>query len=80
MLRWTPATALIVAAIYAGLLTATAIVGTIVYDLIALQKGWRTVSHETHLLGQTIPIIVVMVVASLCVALGILIGHLFFPQ
>lgn len=71
---------LVVAAVYFGLLLATGIVSTIVYDLIALQHGWQTVSSETMHLSRRFPWVAVIVAGCLCFAMGVLCGHLFFPQ
>ncbi len=71
---------LVIAAIYTGLILATGIIGTIVYDLIAIQKGWRTVSEETYLLSNKSRWVGIILTGVVCLAVGILIGHLFFPQ
>lgn len=71
---------LVVAAVYFGLLLASGIVATVVYDLIALRRGWRTVSLEAAILSRSQPVFAVLLTGLLCFALGVLIGHLFFPQ
>lgn len=75
---WTPW--LVVAAVYFGLLLSTSVVCTIIYDLIATRRGWRTVSEETLLLARTYPWIAVLVTGWLAFTVGVLCGHLFFPQ
>jgi hypothetical protein len=76
----TSAVWLVIAAVYAGLLLATGVVATVVYDLIAVRKGWRTVSEETLFLSRGFPWVAVLITGLLCFAVGVLIGHLFFPQ
>jgi hypothetical protein len=71
---------LVIAAIYAGLLLATCIVGTVIYDLIALRNGWRTVSGDTMRLANRFVWVAVIVAGTLAFAVGVLVGHLFFPQ
>lgn len=56
------------------------IVATVVYDLMALQHGWQTVSRETLGLSLTYPAIGVIVSSILSLAAGMLIGHLFLAQ
>jgi hypothetical protein len=77
MSKWTPETMAIIAAVYSGLLAVTSIIGTIVYDLIAIHNDWKTVSQETIQLASAYPVVWVIIVATLCLALGILIGHIF---
>ncbi len=72
--------ALVVAAVYFGLLLATGIVATVIYDLIAVRRGWRTVSRETMFLAGTYHWIAVVIAGILGFAIGVLCGHLFFPQ
>lgn len=74
-----PSIWLVIAAVYAGLLASTAVLGTIVYDLLALRFGWRTVSQELHALSQTVPLLAALIIGWLSFALGVLVGHLFFP-
>lgn len=71
---------LVVAAIYCGLLTATTIMAVIAYDLIAVRKGWPTVTDQTARLSNKAPFVAITVTACLSLALGILIGHLFLPR
>lgn len=71
---------LVVAAIYAGLLLASCIISTVVYDLVALKRGWRTVSEDTLLLSRRFPWVAVILTGILCFVVGVLVGHLFFPQ
>lgn len=71
---------LLVAAVYFGLLFVTAVVGTIAYDLVALRKGWRTVSEEIYLLSAARPWAAVVLTGCFAFALGVLAGHLFFAQ
>lgn len=56
-----------------------AIIATIAYDLVALQKGWRTISEETYRLGYKYPTVVVFM-ASILLIVGLLIGHLYLGQ
>lgn len=74
-----PAVWLVIAAVYAGLLLSTVFVASIAYDLVALRRGWRTISEQIQLYGQAAPWVPVMLAGWLCFALGVLIGHLFFP-
>jgi hypothetical protein len=75
-----PTTWLVVAAIYTGLLFATCTVGTVVYDLIAMRRGWRTVSGDTMRLGSKYQWLCVAIAGALAFIVGVLTGHLFFPQ
>ena len=77
MSKWTPETMMIIAAVYTGIVTITCIIGTIIYDLIAIHYNWKTVSMETLSLSNTYPVIWVIIVASICLVVGILIGHIF---
>jgi hypothetical protein len=63
-----------------GFVLAAGIVGTIVYDLIAIRKDWRTVSEETYRLGLKFPSLAVAASGVLGMAVGILIGHLWLGQ
>lgn len=72
--------ALVIAAVYFGLLFSTAVIATIVYDLVALRRGWRTVSEECYLLSRQFPGAAVVLAGTFAFALGALAGHLFFPQ
>jgi uncharacterized membrane protein YjjB (DUF3815 family) len=73
---------LVIAAIYAGLLFATCLVGTVIYDLYALRQKppWRTVSGDFLRLGSTHTWIAVLFAGMLGFAVGCLTGHLYFPQ
>jgi uncharacterized membrane protein YjfL (UPF0719 family) len=71
---------LVIAAIYFGLLMITFTAGTIVYDLVAVHNGWRTVSRETLDLGHTFPTVALFITGMLSFAVGCLIGHLFLYQ
>lgn len=71
---------LVIAGVYAGLLAATMILGAIAYDLLALRYGWRSFSEETYLLSRAWPMLGVIVAGMLAFAVGVLVGHLFFPQ
>jgi hypothetical protein len=73
--RW-----LVYAAVYFGCLFATGLVATIVYDLIAAPRGWRTVSRETMYLVGTYPVLAVLIAGCLGFSVGVLVGHLFFAQ
>lgn len=50
------------------------------YDLLALRRGWRTFSRETMILAATYRWYGYAWVAALVFPVGILVGHLFFPQ
>jgi hypothetical protein len=71
---------LICIACQTGILAAFCIVGTVTYDLIAVKRGWRTVSEETLLLGRRFPALALFVASFVSLITGILIGHLFLPQ
>ncbi len=71
---------LAVAAVYFGLLFATGVVATVIYDLIALQHGWRTVSGDTLLLGHRFYWVALIIAGMLGFAGGALSAHLLWPQ
>lgn len=73
-------TALVAAAVWFGAVFATNTIAVIWYDLVALQKGWRSFSRETLLLTRRFPWVAVVMTGVFCFALGCLCGHLFFPQ
>jgi hypothetical protein len=56
------------------------VIATVVYDLMALQYGWQTVSRETLGLSLTYPAVGLIVSSILSLAAGMLIGHLFLAQ
>lgn len=71
---------LVIAAVWFGVLFATSVIATIIYDLVALRKGWRTVSKECYLLSRQFPRLAVVLTGMFAFALGVLAGHLFFAQ
>lgn len=70
---------LLIAAIYAGLLIATCIVAAVVYDLLAMHRGWPSISMAANLIAARFNAVPILLTAALFGTVGILIGHLFPP-
>jgi len=58
----------------------TGIVATVVYDLIAKRRGWRTVSGDVIRLASRYQTVAVMTAGVLGFVAGCLVGHLFLGQ
>jgi hypothetical protein len=63
-----------------GVLVAAVIIAVCIYDPYAIATGKITVSRFTLDLGWKHPGLAALVAAMLTLPVGILIGHLWFPQ
>lgn len=73
-------TILIILVVSFGLIVALAVIAVVAYDLVAMRRGWRTVSKEVLILGVQYPWFAVLVSGILGMVIGLLLGHLFLGQ
>jgi hypothetical protein len=66
--------------IFFAVIVTLCLIATLVYDIWAINTGRVTISRTSLELGARYPVFAVAVSSIICLAVGMLLGHLFFGQ
>lgn len=63
-----------------GCIVGLAILFIIIYDVYLIENKYRSISRRTLLLCQQYPIVAAILSGIVCYLIGLLSGHLWWPQ